>query len=70
MGIDNWDFAVLKTTKITERVNVQFRSEFFNIANRVQFKPPFSLQGATTFGTVTDQANQPRLVQFSLRLGF
>jgi hypothetical protein len=38
----NLDFAVLKNTKITERVSAQFRAEFFNIANRTDFGPPLA----------------------------
>jgi hypothetical protein len=38
----NLDFALLKNTKITERVQAQFRAEFFNIANRTDFAAPDS----------------------------
>ena len=38
-GINNFDFAVFNTG-ITERFNVQFRTEIFNLFNRVQFSPP------------------------------
>jgi hypothetical protein len=34
------DFSILKNTKITERFNVQFRAEFFNIMNNVNFGQP------------------------------
>jgi hypothetical protein len=36
----NLDFALLKNTKITERLQAQFRAEFFNIANRTDFLAP------------------------------
>ena len=36
----NLDFALLKNTKITERLSAQFRAEFFNIANRTDFLGP------------------------------
>jgi hypothetical protein len=36
----NLDFSILKNTRIGERVNVQFRTEFFNIANHPNFGPP------------------------------
>ena len=36
----NVDFALLKNTKITERLQAQFRAEFFNIANRTDFLAP------------------------------
>jgi hypothetical protein len=69
-GIANYDFAVSKRTAITERVGPAFRAEFFNIFNRVQFSPPNTQPGSSTFGQVTAQYNQPRLVQFGLRLSF
>jgi len=36
----NLDFAILKNTKITERLNAQFRAEFFNLPNRTDFLAP------------------------------
>jgi hypothetical protein len=69
-GVNNVDFAVFKATGITERVKLQFRTEFFNLFNRVQFNPPGLALGTTTFGVVSAQVNQPRLVQLALRLTF
>jgi hypothetical protein len=76
-GIDNWDFSISKNTHVTERVALEFRSEFFNIFNRVQFAPPGSAYNpnilntsANTFGVVTSQNNSPRQLQFALRLRF
>jgi hypothetical protein len=36
-GIANTDFSVYKNFKLTERFNMQFRMEFFNVFNKVQF---------------------------------
>lgn len=36
-----WDLAIYKTTALTERVNLQFRAEFFNILNHPNFANPF-----------------------------
>src|SRR5439155_26084541 len=36
-----WDFAVYKTTAITERLNMQLRAEFFNILNHPNVASPF-----------------------------
>lgn len=76
-GINNWDFALLKNTMITERFNLQFRAEFFNIFNHTQFLGPsgvtgFGATGAATsssFGVVAGAA-QPRIGQLSLKLNF
>jgi hypothetical protein len=69
-GIANYDFALFKNTRINERFSLQFRSEFFNIFNRVQFGPPGNTQGSATFGLISSQYNNPRLVQLSLRLNY
>jgi hypothetical protein len=69
-GVNNFDFAVFKATGITERVNLQFRAEIFNLFNRVQFNPPGLALGQAAFGVVSAQVNQPRLVQVALRLTF
>jgi hypothetical protein len=37
-GIANTDFSLYKNFKIREKVTVQFRLEFFNIFNKVQFR--------------------------------
>ena len=69
-GIANYDFSASKKWAITESVALAFRAEFFNIFNRVQFSPPNTQPGSATFGQVTAQYNQPRLIQFALRLSF
>ncbi|MGO8790277.1 MAG: carboxypeptidase regulatory-like domain-containing protein [Terriglobia bacterium] len=69
-GINNSDFALFKNTALTERVHLQFRAEFFNLWNRVQFGEPGQSFGAPGFGVVSLQLNQPRLVQLVLRLEF
>jgi hypothetical protein len=72
-GIANFNFAIFKKTPITETSNLEFRAEAFNLFNRVQFgKPDQVLNTAanTTFGRVTTQANDPRLIQLALRFTF
>jgi hypothetical protein len=73
-GINNWDMALVKDTKISERVNLQFRAEWFNIFNHTQFMTPsgiFAGPGALlgNFGQVTSAA-PPRIGQLSLKLNF
>jgi hypothetical protein len=69
-GIANYDFSINKRTTITERFKLEFRSEFFNLFNRKQLSPPNTQVGAGQFGQITSQYNQPRLVQFGLKLSF
>lgn len=72
-GIANFDFSLVKNTSITERVNLQFRTEAFNLFNRVQFGPPGTVATTapnSTFGVIATQVNNPRLIQFGLRLNF
>ena len=71
-GIANWDFSAFKNFPFGPegRLNLQFRAEFFNIFNRVQFGYPGQTQGQASFGVITGVQNNPRLVQFALRFGF
>jgi hypothetical protein len=74
-GIANYDFAVFKRTAVTERINVEFRAEAFNLFNRVQFgfaAPAliYTTAANSTFGTSSLQLNSPRLMQMALRLRF
>jgi hypothetical protein len=78
----NFDFALLKNTKITERLQTQFRAEFFNIANRTDFFGPngelFTGSSATGGGVAGPTAgfigvtipNSQREIQFALKLLF
>jgi hypothetical protein len=72
-GVVNFDFAVFKRTAITERVNIEFRTEFFNLFNHPQFGPPNGTccsDNNKNFGVVTNTVNLPRLIQFGLKFGF
>ena len=69
-GVNNWDLAFVKATDIGERFDLQFRAEFFNLFNRVDFGFPGQVLGTPQFGVVASQINQPRLAQLALRLSF
>ncbi len=69
-GVANWDMALSKNIPIKERLNVQFRGEVYNLANRVQFAPPGTTLGTGIFGVVSSQYNLPRVYQFGLRTSF
>lgn len=69
-GINNFDFAIFKKTSITERTNLEFRTEFFNLFNRTQFGLPGTGLGVSTFGQVSSTNGNPRLIQFALKFNF
>ena len=74
-GINNWDIAIFKTTNFgpEDKLGLQFRTEFFNTFNRVQFGPPNTAcctSNNASFGIVSSQLNSPRLIQFALKFLF
>jgi len=74
-GINNWDMALVKDTKLTETMNLQFRAEFYNVFNHTQFGQPNGNinSGLPTaggsFGLITSAA-PPRIGQLALKLNF
>lgn len=80
-GFWNIDFSLTKNFELTEKLKLQFRSEFFNVFNHPNFALPQASFGSPTFGLLTQtpdvaQGNPglggggPRVVQFGLRLQF
>ena len=74
----NTDFSVIKNTKLTEKVNLQFRGELFDVFNHPNFGNPgltFS-PASTTFGVInstrfpTGDFGSARQIQFALKLKF
>ncbi len=60
----NWDFSVMKNTKITERVSAQFRAEFFDILNHPNFNLGEQQYLMSTTATLTAVSN-PNYSQIS-----
>jgi hypothetical protein len=76
-GFVNTDFSLIKRFPITERLGADFRAEFFNLFNHPQFGLPNSDLAAgvgtplsSNLGTITYTVNNPRLIQFALKLTF
>jgi hypothetical protein len=61
---------VQKSFSFTERVRMDFRWEVFNVFNRVVLGGPDSSITSPTFGRITSQFNNPRQMQFGLKLYF
>ena len=67
----NTDFGLAKSTKVTERANLQFRAEFFNLFNNVDFQYPNSNVSSAQFGQITSVIDSSqRILQFGLKLLF
>lgn len=64
------DLTLNKNTRIGERYTVQFRTEFFNLTNTPVFTAPNVNFGNPEFGVVSSQQNQPRIIQFAVKLLF
>jgi hypothetical protein len=67
----NTDFSVIKQFALPwENMGLNFRAEFFNLFNHPQFGLPVADINAPGFGSVNSTVNNPRLVQFGLKLTF
>jgi hypothetical protein len=70
-GIISWDQSLYKRFGITERINAEFRAEFFNIMNHANFDvPAANISVPSTVGRITNTTSVPRDIQFGLRLTF
>jgi hypothetical protein len=69
-----FDFGLYKNFRVTERIGVQFRSEFFNFLNNVNFGNPNTNfdAGPAVFGSIAGLAagQYARQVQFGLKVMF
>lgn len=77
----NFDFALIKSTRIAEAANVEFRAEFFNVFNHPNFALPANIESAPNFGAISQTpdvaqnnvglgSGGPRLIQFGLKFSF
>jgi hypothetical protein len=65
----NADLALSKRTYLRERLNLEFRTEVFNLKNTPPFGAPNVVLGSAGFGSITS-AGDPRIIQFGLKLNF
>jgi hypothetical protein len=67
----NTDFSVIKRFRLPwENMDLNFRTEFFNLFNHAQFGLPIADVSAVGFGASNYTVNNPRLIQFGLKLTF
>ncbi|MCA1837230.1 MAG: carboxypeptidase-like regulatory domain-containing protein [Actinobacteria bacterium] len=79
----NVDFSLIKRFSWDEAKSVEFRAEFFNLFNHANFDNPVSNLNAASidqntgqivnpgdFGRIVSTSNNPRLIQFALKVSF
>ena len=85
-GLKELDLALLKNTQLREGLNLQFRSEFFNVLNHANFTTPNAVTYASaptlvsgtytlpsvssTAGVITATSTSSRQIQFGVKLVF
>jgi len=72
-GLHNFDLALIKDTPLAERAgaaraSLQFRAEFFNVFNIVNFGLPSNIVLGPGFGEISRTASNSRQIQFSLKV--
>ncbi|HEY6306542.1 MAG TPA: carboxypeptidase regulatory-like domain-containing protein [Candidatus Angelobacter sp.] len=75
-GFGDVDFSVIKNTKVTERMNVQFRADAFDLLNHPNYGQPGGTVGSASFGLIgstrfpTGDSGSSRQLQLALKLQF
>ena len=72
-GYHDFDFALIKDTPFGRRGNaelgtIEFRAEFFNLFNVVNFGLPSNIVRGSGFGIISKTAGTSRQIQFSLKV--
>jgi hypothetical protein len=75
-GFSNVDFSVLKNTRLSERLTLQFRAEAFDLFNHANLGQPSRVVGTASFGRITNtrfptgDSGSSRQIQFAAKLMF
>ncbi|MDX1979580.1 MAG: TonB-dependent receptor [Bryobacteraceae bacterium] len=69
-GLVNLDLTVARTFRLTEKVSLDFRSEFFNLFNDAHFSFPNAVVNTAIAGTISETSSSARQIQFGMKLVF
>lgn len=73
-GFAEWDFSLFKNTyfrtPLNESTNIQFRAEFMNVINSVNWGQPNATIGSPAAGHITSETGLPRQIDFGIRFVF
>jgi len=64
------DINLFKTFALKEQLSMRFEAQFGNIFNRTQFCDPSTFWSGGDFGSIGTQCNQPRSIQFGLKISY
>jgi len=68
-GLAVWDLSLQRQLPLTERLNLVFRTDAFNLTNHPNFDRPGLILGTSNFAKISSAENS-RQIQFSLRLNW
>ncbi len=66
----NVDISVIKYFPVSEKMKVEFRSEFFNAFNITSFANPVNILASANVGQIVETSAGPRVIQFALKFDF
>ena len=67
-SLTDFDWSFFKDTRVSEKLNVQFRAELFNVFNNTSFAGFDNNLASPTFGTYGKTDTVPRQIQMALKL--
>ncbi len=68
-GLGSWDSTLERRFHLSENLNLDFRTDFFNLTNHPNFNRPGLIVGTSQFGELSS-ADNSRQIQFSIRLSW
>lgn len=69
-SIRNWDTKILRRFPLHERLGLVVAVDMLNMTNHTQFTAPNITVTSSSFGSLSGQANWPRILQFNTRIEF
>jgi len=68
---NRFDLSIAKSSRLSERMNIEIGFDVFNVFDRVNFANPNSdLQDSVDFGVITNTVGGPRVGQFRAKFRF
>ena len=73
-AFNNTDFSITKNTRLGDKIQLQFRAEFFDLFNHANFGQPGNIVGTPVFGRITNtrfptgETGSSRQIQFAVKL--